>query len=1302
MANVVDTSRLGEQYLDMLRDILADFPLATAAVHGQREAEIRAAVAAAELDAQREWDTLTAAAREARDREHAAAQQEFAALRAALERRRAAALDQLERERRIARTTIASHYNEAVAEARLEREDRVLLANTVAPATIKGHARDLQRLEQALEQLSQRCDELRSRVDAASRRFRVDCPDDAGVAPPAEECSAVECVRRAETAVETLEALRLPNLLSGATPYAIGGLVVIVLTATGALLSRFAAPLTMPVAGGLGAATALILLALLGRRLGRRANQQAGESVAVALSRLAAARAAIDRQRSDAQARFRKAEVDALARRDREVREADEHHKTATLQAQRERDGATQRIVAEFQERQRAIELRHATRLRLAQERCQQRTTSADRALAQSTRGADSTRDARVQRTRAGGDSAQAALRRDCDRGAAGLRRLVETTHELRIPRFDWHAPDGLAAWKPASGFVANVPFAWLELDLSQLAASARSHLDGPVSVNGHLRIPAILALPTRGSLLIEAPREARQAAIDLLRCVIVRILTTLPPGQAHFTIFDPVGLGENFAGLMHLVDYREALLGGRIWTEREHIESRLGDLTAHMETVIQKYLRNEFDTIAAYNEHAGELAEPYRFLVIADYPAAFSDTAIERLLSIIRSGGRCGVFTLIVCDPRQPGSSVPLWDDLRERSMHLAHTGDGFRFADDVLHAFPLVVDRPPSEHRLTEIMHAVGREARANLRVEVPFESIAPRPEEYWAASAAAELRVPIGRSGAARLQHFRLGHGLAQHALIAGKTGSGKSTLLHVLVTNLALAYSPGEVEFYLVDFKKGVEFKTYATHGLPHARAIAIESDREFGLSVLQRIDAEMHRRGELFRQAGVQDLAAYRATTGAVLPRTLLIVDEFQVFFGEDDRLAQEAGILLDRIVRQGRAFGIHVVLGSQTLAGNVAMARSTLGQMAVRIALQCAEADAQLILDDSNTAARLLVRPGEAIYNDAGGLVAGNNPFQTAWLSDERRAGYLAKIADLAGERHVPVAAPVVFEGNVPADIRANPLLAAAVRGEVDPSAPLRAWLGEPVAIKDPTSAAFPRQPGAHLLVIGQQDRSAMAVMSAALVSLAAQRDPAALRFVVLDGSPDDRREASGLARVAASLPHAIDPVRYRDAADAVCAVADEVRRRLDGSQPEEQSVFLVIHGLQRYRALRRGDDEFSFSVSAEAPAARPDQELAFILREGPGVGVHVLAWCDTLSNLERALERSALREFDNRLLFQMSATDSSHLIDSPEANNLGLHRALLYSEERGLIEKLRPYDELSAAWLAQVAAALRGRTRPG
>ncbi len=112
-----------------------------------------------------------------------------------------------------------------------------------------------------------------------------------------------------------------------------------------------------------------------------------------------------------------------------------------------------------------------------------------------------------------------------------------------------------------------------------------------------------------------------------------------------------------------------------------------------------------------------------------------------------------------------------------------------------------------------------------------------------------------MPLGGAGATKLQALKLGEGTAQHVLIAGKTGSGKSTLLHALITNVALTYSPDQIELYLIDFKKGVEFKTYATYQLPHARVIAIESEREFGLSVLEKLDAELKRRGDLYRDAG---------------------------------------------------------------------------------------------------------------------------------------------------------------------------------------------------------------------------------------------------------------------------------------------------------------------------------------------------------------------------------------------------------------------------------------------------------------
>jgi DNA segregation ATPase FtsK/SpoIIIE-like protein len=336
-----------------------------------------------------------------------------------------------------------------------------------------------------------------------------------------------------------------------------------------------------------------------------------------------------------------------------------------------------------------------------------------------------------------------------------------------------------------------------------------------------------------------------------------------------------------------------------------------------------------------------------------------------------------------------------------------------------------------------------------------------------------------------------------------LVAGKTGSGKSTLLHILITNAALRFSPDELELYLIDFKQGIEFKTYANYQLPHARVVAVESDREFGVSVLQRLDTEIKVRGERFKQFGAQDLAAYRrADPDTPMPRTLLVIDEFQELFTEDDKVSQDAALYLDRLVRQGRAFGIHVFLGSQTLAGAFSVSRSTLSQMAVRIALQCSEADSQLILSEDNSAARLLTRPGEAIYNDSNGMVEGNHPFQIVWLTEEARDHYLNKVRDMVAERNFTPRPQLVFEGNLPADMHNNGPLSRLLEAGRPAQAPVEAvvWLGDAVAIKDPTSIPFRPQSGANLLMVGQNEDAALGVVQTAMISVAAQFPPTARR----------------------------------------------------------------------------------------------------------------------------------------------------------------------------------------------------------
>jgi hypothetical protein len=181
---------------------------------------------------------------------------------------------------------------------------------------------------------------------------------------------------------------------------------------------------------------------------------------------------------------------------------------------------------------------------------------------------------------------------------------------------------------------------------------------------------------------------------------------------------------------------------------------------------------------------------------------------------------------------------------------------------------------------------------------------------------------------------------------------------------------------------------------------------------------------------------------------------------------------------------------------------------------------------------------------------------------------------------------------------------------------------------------------------------------------------------------------------------VAGVFPHSIRWVEWREVPEVIADLAAEVQRRIDEEPRETPGIYIIINGVQRYRALRRREDSFSFS-SADDAAPATDRQFAELLREGPPVGIHVIAWSDTLATMERTLDRQAMREFDSRVLFQMSASDSSNLIDSPEANRLGHFRALLFSEERGVIEKFRPYGPLDADFLAHLRARTQLRTPP-
>jgi DNA segregation ATPase FtsK/SpoIIIE, S-DNA-T family len=876
--------------------------------------------------------------------------------------------------------------------------------------------------------------------------------------------------------------------------------------------------------------------------------------------------------------------------------------------------------------------------------------------------------------------------------------RNIQADGQALFP--DW-AEEWIEKWKPQHEFPAGARFGELKVNVNTLAGALpkdpRLALPGPAEFS----LPLSLAFPQQGSLLIEGRESGQAAAMGALNALVMRLLAGSPPGKASFTIIDPVGLGQNFAGLMYLADYEESLINRRIWTQQSQIEERLSELNEHIEKVIQMYLRNEYATITEYNEKAGSVAEKYHFLVIADFPAQFSETAARRLQSIATSGPRCGVFTLIQWDQRQSPPEGLATEELRRSSVCIQRRGDGFflpNFQPEP--GTTLILEAPPEPELAAKLVHKTGQASVDSNRVEVPFSQISPGPGEMWTNETTNELKVAIGRTGATKPQYLAIGKGTRQHALFAGKTGSGKSTLFHVIITNLALSCSPQQVEFYLIDFKKGVEFKCYAEKRLPHARVVAIESDREFALSVLQRVDEELRRRGDMFRKLGVQDVAGYKRAGGTEdIPRSLLIIDEFQEFFVEDDAVAQNASLLFDRIVRQGRAFGIHVLLGSQTLGGAYTLARATLGQMVIRVALQCNEADAYLIMDDNNSAPRLLSRPGEGIYNDAAGAVEGNSPFQVVWLADEERDRLLEQIAALGESRGIKMPGPIVFEGNAPADIRDNaPLRDSLEKAPTEIPEVGRAWLGAPNSIKGPTEAVFHRQSGNNMMVVGQREEAALSILGLSLLALGAQYPAGQARFVFFQGATDGQGPAF-IDSIAKGLPHDVTIVTPHDTAAAMNDIAAELKQRMTSGAYGAGPMFVFVNGLHKFKKLRHEED-FSFSTGDGDGESDPGAQFDELIREGSAYGIHLLVTVDSYSNVTRFISRKGITEFEMRVVFQMSANDSASLIDSPRASGLGLHRALFFNEREGTLETFRPYALPAKAWVEEATGKLAGRAK--
>src|SRR5262249_19650213 len=146
-------------------------------------------------------------------------------------------------------------------------------------------------------------------------------------------------------------------------------------------------------------------------------------------------------------------------------------------------------------------------------------------------------------------------------------------------------------------------------------------------------------------------------------------------------------------------------------------------------------------------------------------------------------------------------------------------------------------------------------------------------------------------------------------------------------------------------------------------------------------------------------------------------------------------------------------------------------------------------------------------------------------------------------------EHHLPPREQIVFEGNLPAVAAKNHLLAQLLMSPQWPTdqKSFTAWMGEAIAIKDPTAAIFRPQSGNNVLIIGQNEEGALGIMAMSMISLAAQHVPMgsglsgkSAKFYIFDGSPVDSPNNGMLARLSENTPHPVRDVTWRDLSAAL------------------------------------------------------------------------------------------------------------------------------------------------------------------
>jgi len=828
----------------------------------------------------------------------------------------------------------------------------------------------------------------------------------------------------------------------------------------------------------------------------------------------------------------------------------------------------------------------------------------------------------------------------------------------------------------------------------------------GDDGVPGYVELPLTFDLQNSFNLFLNAPESSGREMLTFTHHVIWSVLSFMPVTKANICVFDAEQRGNSIIPFLDFRKKSPETFDQKIYTSDEAMTERLQRINAQIDEFIQEKLGNKYKNILDYNIHTPNRAEAVTLLVLYDFPSGMDGRGLDLLSNILRNGNKCGVFTIMCYNPNITFSR---YESIDERLENLRRYCAMVEFKDRHYRLLPYNL-----QINLPEALDGAAADAfireYAGRCEEIKKQGLSFRDilaEDLFSMDSSKALRIPVGVGDGDSIVELTIGEGSSHHGLIAGATGSGKSTLLHTLIMSSMLHYSPEQLNLYLMDFKSGTEFKIYESVKLPHIKLLALDAMQEFGESILENLVGEMERRGALFKGAGQTSLKGYTQATGQPLPRILVIMDEFQILFNDatNRKVAMNCAELTKRIVTEGRAFGIHLLMATQStkVITDLTLSRGTIEQMRIRIGLKCGEDDARYLFSDQNDAKALSMMKGAigtAVMN-LDYTEQANIGFRVAYCDEDTQGEYLQKIAGAFSDQPYTLQ---IFEGG--RTVRLLDYFRGGGIALTDES-PVKIHMGSLIKVAPPFAVCMDKKRKHNLLVCGANERMAGMIAGNYMVSALLNRNAT---VYCIDGDYLVGDESS--APFYAALEGFGDRFRAaRDRADIIRFINEAYGKyQAQKKQNSGEAVFMVIKNLQFLdivKSMLKGDpvDESEFiddepvqeaefnpadpfaAVNAMFAARKSDDHLGVgeklikMVEESSGLGIYFVVTSLEYQTVRETMYygENVLSRFPERVIFSLGANDADNLIENVSVAGLR-DNTVYYTDGVKNTFQLKPY----------------------